>query len=587
MKIGGGTYRFTFYLIPFLFCLSLIAQDSEIEFREFEPGEIKYAGFTLNSDKSIFIEAVGAGGDKTVKRTKNFFVDPMNMFAYAWILDARTRELKWRMTPNNTESDWWGAKYNRKFEGDVSLEKGEYELYYCATRPLFLETEGGYFNLKRLWERVFGDEDWWKDNSDQWHIKVSQVDEVFEKDAVDKYQQAIKSAAIINLTRIGDSDEVKKGFSLKKTATLKIYAIGEGFAGEMYDFCYIVSANSRERKFIMDERNTEPAGGALKNRVIQEELVFEAGDYIVYYQSDPSHSPDEWNANPPYDPNFWGVTVSGAGKNFDRSIVYKFEESEGDLIVKLDHLGDYEEVYEGFALDRPMKIRIYALGEGRNGEMFDYGWIENARTGKRVWEMDYRLTEPAGGAEKNRRYDGVITLPAGSYMANFITDDSHSYRNWNQSKPLNPSGWGLKIYTVVKGDEKYIKKYDPEKDKNILMQIVRVGDDEHIEEQFQITEDQDVRVYALGEGSRDEMYDYAWIEDNQTGKTVWRMDYRDTRRAGGASKNRLFDGTIFLKAGNYVLHYVSDDSHSFADWNSTPPRDKRNWGVTIYTFNGI
>ena len=271
MNIGGGTYRLTLYLTHLIFCLSLFAQDSEIELRGFDPGEIKYAGFTLNSDKSIFIEAVGAGGEKTVKRTKNNFVDPMNMFAYAWIIDARTRDLKWRMTPNNTDNDWWGAKYNRKFEGEVSLEKGEYELYYCAARPLFLETEGGYFNLKRLWERVFGDEDWWEDNSEKWYLKASQVDEVFEKDAVDKYQRAIKNSAIISLTKIGDSDEIKKGFSLKKSAKLKIYAIGEGDDGDIYDFCYIVNASSRERKYIMEENNTEPAGGALKNRVIHEE----------------------------------------------------------------------------------------------------------------------------------------------------------------------------------------------------------------------------------------------------------------------------------------------------------------------------
>lgn len=580
-----GWRRPVTFLIPFIFCMAVIAQNTEVELRRFDPGDVQYKGFSLHTDKSVRITAVGAGGDKTVRRTKNNFVDPMNMFAYAWILDAHSRELIWRMTPNNTESDWWGEKYIRKFSGEVSLKKGEYEVYYGAFRPLFLETNGGYFNLKRLWEKVFGDDDWWRENSEQWYIKVSLVDEVFDREAVEKYQRAIKNNSIVSLTEVKDSEALKKGFSLKKGATLELYAFGEGDSEDMYDYFYIVDAESRERTYIMEYKDTEHAGGALKNRMVRKTLKFNAGDYLVYYQTDDSHAHNDWNANPPLDPNFYGVTLRGAGSDFDQSIVYKFDESDGDIIIKLDHLGDYEEVYEGFKLDRPLKIRIYALGEGRNGEMFDYGWIEDVRTGQRVWEMEYRLTEHAGGADKNRRYDNTIQLPAGSYMVHFVTDDSHSYRNWNSTQPLDPSGWGIKLYTASKEDEKYIRKYDQEKDKNIVAQIVGVGDYAHLEKRFQIEKDQSVRIYALGEGRGDEMFDYAWIEDLQTGRTVWKMDYRSTRRAGGASKNRLFDGTVFLKAGQYIVHYISDDSHSYSDWNATPPRDKRNWGVTIYTYH--
>jgi hypothetical protein len=584
MQLSAGNHILIRFLIPLLYCLPLRAQDNNITLRDFEPGRIKYAGFTLHTDKSIKIEAIGAGGDRVIRRTKNYFVDPQNLFAYAWIIDAQSRDLKWRMTPNNTESDWWGAEYNRKFDGKVALEKGEYELYYSANRPLFLETEDGYFNLKRLWEKVFGDEDWWRENSNKWYINVSDIDEIYNQEAVDKYQRAVKNSAIVSLSDIGDSEEAKKGFSLRTAAALKIYALGEGVDGEMFDFGYIIDANTRERVWVMEESETENAGGALKNRIARKTMDFAAGDYIVYYQSDPNHSQKGWNANPPYDPNFWGIMVSGASDNFDKSIVYKSEENEGDLIVQLDHLGDYEEAYEGFTLDRPLRLRIYAIGEGRDGDMFDFGWIENVRSGETVWEMTYRNTESAGGAEKNRRFDGVITLPSGSYIANFRTDDSHSYQGWNAPKPLDPAGWGIKIYTIEKGDKRFVKEYDPEKDKNILAQIVRVGDDANISREFEITTNQDVRVYALGEGRGDEMYDYAWIEDYQTGRTVWKMEYRDTRRAGGASKNRVFDKTVYLRKGRYILHYISDASHSYDDWNADPPLDKRNWGVTIYSF---
>ena len=82
------------------------------------------------------------------------------------------------------------------------------------------------------------------------------------------------------------------------------------------------------------------------------------------------------------------------------------------------------------------------------------------------------------------------------------------------------------------------------------------------------------------------MYDYGWIEDFNTGETVWEMKYDDTRRAGGDSKNRLFDGVIRLKAGDYIAHYRTDDSHAYKTWNSSPPRDRKNWGLTIYLYNG-
>ena len=584
--MAGGNSRLLIFFTPLLFVLSSLAQDHEIRLDDFAPNAIQCAGFTLNSDQSIDVEAIGAGGEKTIKRTKNNFADPQNMFAYAWIIDSRTRELVWRMTPNNTESDWWGAKYNRKFEGDVKLKKGEYELYYSAFRPVYLATEDGYFSLRRLWDKVWGDDDWWEDNAKNWYITIRNVDRVFGEDAVKKYQNALKRSAVINMTDVRDSQNLKKGFSIKKPVTLQIYALGEGWEGEMFDFAYIVDANSRERIWEMKENETDHAGGALKNRIIQKKIELNAGDYLVYYQSDDSHSYDDWNSNPPYDPNFWGITISGSGENFDKGVIYKFEEHEGDLIVKLDRLGDYEEVFEGFALDKSMKVRVYAIGEGRNGEMFDYGWIEDAKSGRRVWEMSYKETEHAGGANKNRRFDNVVFLEKGSYLAYFRTDDSHSYKDWNTTRPLDPESWGMKIYTVTKGDEKFIKKYDPDESKNILVQIDRVGDDENREKQFSLNRDTDVRIYALGEGDRDEMYDYAWIENYNTGKTVWKMRYRDTRAAGGASKNRLFDGTIRLKSGTYVVYYVSDDSHSYSDWNQTPPRDRKSWGITLYVLNG-
>ena len=52
------------------------------------------------------------------------------MIAYAWILDANTRKLVWVMTNQNT--DRLGRGYNRKFDDDISLPAGEYEVYFST-----------------------------------------------------------------------------------------------------------------------------------------------------------------------------------------------------------------------------------------------------------------------------------------------------------------------------------------------------------------------------------------------------------------------------------------------------------------------
>jgi CubicO group peptidase (beta-lactamase class C family) len=98
-----------------------------------------------------------------------------------------------------------------------------------------------------------------------------------------------------------------------------------------------------------------------------------------------------------------------------------------------------------FNLSQSSSVRIFTAGEGDNGQMYDYGWIENAETGKPVWEMKYSETTHAGGAPKNRKIDVVITLPAGKYRLRYKSDDSHSFDNWN-AMPPDINFWGIALY---------------------------------------------------------------------------------------------------------------------------------------------
>ena len=84
-----------------------------------------------------------------------------------------------------------------------------------------------------------------------------------------------------------------------------------------------------------------------------------------------------------------------------------------------------------------------------------------------------------------------------------------------------------------------------------------------------------------GEGDPEEMFDYGWIADGATGKSVWEMTYRNTEYAGGAKKNRMYDDSVILEPGTYEVNFVTDGSHAFNDWNSAKPRDPASWGITI------
>jgi hypothetical protein len=131
-----------------------------------------------------------------------------------------------------------------------------------------------------------------------------------------------------------------------------------------------------------------------------------------------------------------------------------------------------------------------------------------------------------------------------------------------------------------------VAKYVEQRDKNIIAQIVRAGDEADKSEAFRLDRTTRIRVYAIGEGQNREMYDYGWIEDARSGNVVWEMTYSMTFHAGGGRKNRVVKTTILLDKGEYRLRFKSDDSHSFGDWNVAPPEDQQYWGITLYKDEG-
>jgi hypothetical protein len=529
------------------------------------------------------------GGDFTIKGVGMINRNSDEFGAYGWLLDSQTRKAVWVMDRDNTERK--GRSGLRQTNDKINLKAGKYELYYYAGTgwmgEIHINGENVFHFFGDLFDGKFNNEI--EDYLDEYFIAIYPPNDNF-RDYSNFTPQGGFADALIQFTGVGDSRYLQQGFKLDRPTKLRIYGLSEYPSGYKTpaDYGWIINAETRGKVWEMDRWNTDPAGGGRKNRMVDEEVSLEKGDYIAIYVTDDSHSFDKFNVMPPHDPLNWGMAILATSKT-DKSAFHLYEPpGRGEPLISMTRIGDDESIWQAFGLDKEMEIHIVCLGEWA-GEFADYGWITNGSTGRTVWEITYRNTEHAGGAEKNRIFDGTITLPKGSYIAHYATDGSHSYRDWNDTPPYEAEMWGLSIFPGKNFDKTKFHLLDKdrlEKDSDILVKMTELGDNVHKRAKFTLSTQAKIRIYAIGEGDQDEMYDYGWIINDKTNKTVWEMTWRNTEPAGGASKNRLYDDTIILEPGTYEATFVTDGSHSFNDWNSAKPRDPSGWGITISIDKG-
>jgi len=74
--------------------------------------------------------------------------------------------------------------------------------------------------------------------------------------------------------------------------------------------------------------------------------------------------------------------------------------------------------------------------------------------------------------------------------------------------------------------------------------------------------------------------DYGWITDASQ-DTVWMLTEDKTQYAGGAQSNRYLQTEFPIKAGQYTLHYQTNQSHSFGRWTKERP-ELSFYGIVIY-----
>ncbi len=558
------------------------------EIRDVRERELETIGFELTKNADLTIEAVGA---------RSPYSD--DLATCAWIINAETREPVWEMTEGDTDRHHRN-KALRTLEENISLEKGKYELYVYAGSFWGgnITIVGGRGFLEFLGDIFSDDDDWddedWDDRDldevlEECYVRVSSSD-IAPSDVREFDVTGDLPGALVRFSRLRDSEYIRQGFRLDKPMNIRIYAISEHPRGrkEPVDGGWIVNADNHQRVWEMDRWNTDRAGGGGKNRLYNDEIELDKGNYTLYFVTDDSHSAEEFNAAPPYDPLNWGITLL-PGSGADASAFHLVDAHDpGVPLIDFTRARDDEYLEQAFELKKKGTLYIYALGEySHSGREFcDGGWISDAATGRRVWEMTHRNTDYAGGADKNRMFDGTVELEAGRYIAHYVTDGSHSYRDWNSARPWDHTAWGMTVYAgkdLKESDFVLLEDSDLTKGSNVLVRIVRMRDNDHERETFSLDKETEVHIYAIGEyssGNR-EFCDYGWIEEAKTGRPVWEMTRRNTRHAGGARKNRVYDDTILLDAGKYNVYYVTDGSHSFNDWNEDRPDDPVNWGITV------
>lgn len=544
---------------------AFLFQSNEVIIENLEKGTLVTRYIKLESDQRVRIKAVASRVNLST-----------NSESYFWILDAETRDVVWQLDQASYTSK--DTKLIAYYDAPW-LKKGVYELYFSTLpfRQKFFTSK--YDILTVLKDRNYVNESDYKRMFA--FLKFENGGEISEEIA--KGFQFGENKEQVYSKNVRENYSIQKvAFKVKEDCNTTIYSLGELSPAESFDYAWLQNTKTHQNQWKMSFNTSFHAGGALKNRREVKTLLLKKGTYLLSYATDDTHSGANWNDAPPYDPNFYGVTILVDKKDKNKLELSEIDEiGLGKPFVKMTRLRNNAYKIDGLQVDEATDVRIYALGELGESKMLDYSWIVDVSTGRVLWAMSKTNTRPAGGNERNRIFDGTFHLPKGRYHIISVTNNEHSYNNWVEERPYDDKNWGLSLY---KSKNAKISSFNVEASRNYLVRMTSFPNSMKDFTEFELSEEKELHIYAIGEADKSEMLDYGFIRNIDEDRIVWRMKANNTSPAGGSERNRLFDGTIVLPKGRYSVFFKTDRSHAFGNWKYDPPYNVNAYGISIFTI---
>ncbi len=548
--------------------------------------------FAVDRAARVTIEAVGSL-NSTDEHEREFA-------AYGWVLDRVRRKVVWQMEPGKVTRERGSVASVRD---TFLLDAGTYDVYFTSHG----NRSGSRFGISFL-DRLLGDESAWRGDQDRWkmivrkapgeEIQIKLLTDESDTALAPKYPNLVWTTAPMRGRR-----EAEYIFQVSEAAQLSIYAVGE-IGNRPMDFGWIEDVASGERIWEMTLENTRHGGGWEVNRVYEDTIAVDEGIYRAAYQTDARQSWGDWVGNPPLDPAGWGVTLAAS----PAAAVSPFDPlANREPMIELTRVRDDERRQAQFKVNQPTQLAAFAVGEIGRSSRYDWGWLRNNDSQEIVWEMTYPRSRQSGDDESNRAELAFFRLEPGTYTLGYETDDSHSYDSWLHGRPEHPERWGVTLFPVAKQiDSSAVEVLDIETtalgDKHshpeppqppehpvhspplpgtMMVTLSGVGNEERAKATFTLQEESKLHVRAIGEITISGRYDYGWIEKADSGEIVWEMTFQNTQPAGGADRNRRYDGVVALGPGEYIVHYRTDFSHAYGDFGEEAPADPQGWGVRI------
>lgn len=229
----------------------------------------------------------------------SIYTDSANVYSFViddnkklWFSNSIHKISSYDLTNGKTETF-------RIIQGNMNTGGGEFirRMEYLPKNKLMLSTSiGGYiFNTetKRLEELP------------------STMNRKYSEQFINDVKSFIKeNEAVVSMTKAGEAVELSQKISITEETDFLVICMGEGnHPVGIFDFGGITNS-SGESIWVMDEiKKTFHADGGYKNRLSIHTVNLKPGEYTVFYKTDVGHSYDNFNVQPPSNPEWYGIQL--------------------------------------------------------------------------------------------------------------------------------------------------------------------------------------------------------------------------------------------------------------------------------------